>query len=89
MALYGKNPESQKEGKSHDEQVSDVMDASPSEFLASMINSFESMPIATIKREAKKAALIAGMQESMADLDGDRFERKKWSKVRNTLRYAK
>ena len=71
------------------EALSETMDIQPAEFLAEFITRAEDLPKATMKREALKKSAIAGLQETLCDLDGDRYERKKWAKVRTALRYAK
>ena len=71
------------------EALSETMDKQPSEFLAEFITRAEDYPKATLKREALKASAMAGLYETQADLEGDRFARKAWGKVRINLRYVK
>lgn len=72
-----------------DEALSETMDKQPSEFLAEFITRAEEYPKATMKREALKASAMAGLYETQADLEGDRFARKAWGKVRINLRYVR
>jgi len=71
------------------EALSETMDKQPSEYLAEFITRAEDLPKATMKREALKASAMAGLYETQADLEGDRFARKAWGKVRVNLRYVK
>ena len=71
------------------EALSETMDKQPSEFLADFITRAEDLPKATMKREALKASAMAGLYETQADLEGDRFARKAWGKVRINLRYVR
>ena len=71
------------------EAISETMDKQPTEFLAEFITRAEALPKATMKREALKSSAMAGLYETQADLEGDRFARKAWGKLRINLRYVK
>jgi hypothetical protein len=71
------------------EAISETMDKQPTEFLAEFITRAEDLPKATMKREALKSSAMAGLYETQADLEGDRFARKAWGKLRINLRYVK
>ena len=73
--------------KEHDDVVSDVMDTTADEYMAKTIAEVGDLPIATAKRIAKSRSAKAGLYEAQANMNGDRFERKRWGQVRTALKY--
>jgi len=64
-----------------DDAISEVMYCDPDIFLAKAIVALQGLPLATKRRKAKSIAADAKLYETQAQMNGNRYDSKKWNAI--------
>ena len=69
------------ESKEEHDAISEVMHCDPDIFLAKAITALQGLPLATKRRKAKSIAADAKLYETQAQMNGNRYDSKKWNAI--------